>query len=116
MTERTEFPIPGYDHLPEGSLAHRIRSLPVEGLRSLLDYEQEHGNRFPVVHLLQQRIQALESGEATPSSGDPHAEQPEHAPPPDSGLPGSPATSPVNNQPLRHGVAAQTPNREIRGR
>lgn len=116
MTDRTEVPIPDYDHLPEGSLAHRIRSLPVEGLRSLLDYEQEHGNRFRVVHLLQQRVQALDSGEATPSSGDPHAEQPEHAPPPDMGSAANPATSRVNNQPLRHGVAAQTPNREIRGR
>jgi hypothetical protein len=36
-----------YDHVPEGSLAHRIRSLPVEGLRQLLDYEQEHSNRLP---------------------------------------------------------------------
>jgi hypothetical protein len=43
----TELPIPDYDHLPEGSLAHGI---------------------------------------------------------------------PANNQPLRHGVAAQTPNRDIRAR
>ncbi|HEY3692782.1 MAG TPA: hypothetical protein VGL46_21265 [Pseudonocardiaceae bacterium] len=33
--------------MPEGSLAHRIGSLPVEGLRQLLDYEQEHSNRLP---------------------------------------------------------------------
>ena len=33
--------------MPKGSLAHRIRSLPVEGLRQLLDYEQEHSNRLP---------------------------------------------------------------------
>ncbi|MDQ4102283.1 MAG: hypothetical protein M3186_00680, partial [Actinomycetota bacterium] len=116
VTNRTELAIPDYDHLPEGSLAHRIRSLPVDDLQRLLDYEQEHGNRLPVVHLLDQRIQALQSGNATPSPGDPGAEQPEHPPPPASGSPGNPATSPANNQPLRHGVAGQTPNRNIRGR
>lgn len=116
MTNRTGLPIPDYDHLPQGGLAHRIRSLSVYDLRRLLDYEQEHGNRLPVVQLLEQRLHALESGEATPSPGDPRAEQPEHAPAPDSGPPGNPAAAPANNQPLRHGVAGQTPNRDIRAR
>ena len=116
VTNRTELPIPDYDHLPAGALAHRIRSLPVGGLRRLLDYEQEHGNRLSVVQLLEHRMHALESGQSMPSPGDPGAEQPEHAPPPDGGSPGNPATSPANNQPLRHGVAAQTPNRDIRAR
>jgi hypothetical protein len=116
VTNRAELPIPDYDHLPEGALAHRIRSLPAESLRRLLDYEQAHGNRLPVVQLLEQRMHALQSGQAMPSPGDPGARQPEHAPPPDGGSPGNPAMSPVNNQPLRHGVAAQTPNRNIRAR
>lgn len=116
VTNRTELPIPDYDHLPEGALAHRIRSLPVDGLRRLLDYEQTHGNRLSVVQLLEQRLHAVESGKATPSPGDPRAEQPEHPPPPDGGSPANPAVSPANNQPLRHGVADQTPNRTIRGR
>ena len=116
MTNRTDLPIPDYDHLPRGALAHRIRSLSADGLRRLLDYEQEHGNRLPVVQLLEQRLHALESGQAMPSPGDPRAEQPEHAPAPDGTSPGNPATSPANNQPLRHGVAAQTPNRDVRAR
>lgn len=116
MTNRTGLPIPDYDHLPQGGLAHRIRSLPADELRRLLDYEQEHGNRLPVVQLLEQRLHALESGEAAPSPGDPRAEQPEHAPAPESGPPGNPAAAPANNQPLRHGVAGQTPNRDIRAR
>lgn len=115
MTDRTELPLPDYDHLPEGSLAHRIRSLPAPGLRRLLDHEQEHGNRVAVVQLLTRRLHALESGQATPSPGDPQAKQPEHAPPPAGGSAGNPAV-PANNQPLRHGVAAQTPNRDIRAR
>jgi hypothetical protein len=116
VTDRTELPLPDYDHLPEGSLAHRIRSLPTPDLRRLLDYEQEHGNRVAVVQLLTRRLHALESDQARPSSGDPQAEQPEHAPPPAGGLEGNAAVSPANNQPLRHGVAEQTPNRDIRAR
>ena len=120
MTDRTELPLPDYDHLPEGSLAHRIRALPTPDLRRLLDYEQKHGNRVAVVQLFMRRLHALESGQATPSSGDPQAEQPEQAPPPAGGSAGgleaNPAVSPTNNQPLRHGVAEQTPNRDIRAR
>jgi hypothetical protein len=116
VRDRTELPIPDYDHLPQGSLAHRIRSLPAPELRRLLDHEQEHGNRLAVVQLLTRRLHAVESGQATPSPGDPQAEQPEHAPPPQGTSAGNPAASPANNQPLRHGVAAQTPNRDIRAR
>ncbi len=67
VTNRTKLPIPDYDHLPEGALTHRIRSLPVDGLRRLLDYEQEHGNRLYVVQLLEHRMHALESGQSMPS-------------------------------------------------
>jgi hypothetical protein len=113
--DRTELPIPDYDHLPGGSLAHRIRSLPAPDLRRLLDHEQQHGNRLAIVQLLTRRLHDLESG-ALPSPGDPKAEQPEHAPPPAGGSAGNPAASPTNNQPLRHGVAEQTRNRDIRAR
>jgi hypothetical protein len=116
MTDREALPIPDYDHLPAGSLTHRIRSLDADGLAALLDYERAHGDRLPVVQLLSQRLDALRSGEAEPSGGNPFAPQPEHAPAADSGSPGNPATSPDNNQPLRHGVAGQTPNRNVRAR
>ena len=69
VTNRTELPIPDYDHLPEGALAHRIRSLPAEGLRRLLDYEQAHGNRLPVVQLLEQRMHTLQSGSGDAFAG-----------------------------------------------
>ena len=116
MTDHAELPIPDYDHLPVGSLTHRIRSLDAGGLATLLDYERAHGDRLPVVQLLSRRLDALESGEAEPSGGDPSAPQPEHAPPADGGSPSNPTTSPDNNQPLRHGVAGQTPNRNVRAR
>jgi hypothetical protein len=116
MAHRAQLPIPDYDHLPLESLAHRIRMLPADELRRLLDYERAHADRLPVVQVLMKRLEALEAGEATPSDGDPREVQVEHPPPPSGGSPGNPAQAQVNNQPLRHGVYQQTPNRDIRGR
>ena len=116
MTDRSDLPIPDYDHLPTGSLAHRIRALDAAGLQQLVDYERAHANRVAVVEMLDRRLDDVRSGAAAPSSGDPAAAQPEHAPAPDASSPGNEAASPVNNQPLRHGVAGQTPNRDIRAR
>jgi hypothetical protein len=115
MTERDELPIPDFDHLPEGALASRIRSLTEPELNRLLDYEAAHGNRLPVRRLFERRLSDLRSG-ASPSSGDPGGRQPEHAPPPSADSPAQADHTPVNNQPLRHGVAGQTPHRPIRGR
>ena len=115
MTDRTELPVPDYDHLPAGSLQGRIRSLSADDLRRLLDHEQAHGARLPVLELLRHRLESVEAG-AEPSSGDPAAAQPEHAPPASGGSPVSEASAQANNQPLRHGQSAQTPNRDIRGR
>jgi hypothetical protein len=114
--ERSELPIPDYDHLPEGSLVHRVRALDEGDLRRLLDHEREHGNRTPVVTMLEQRLDALRSGAAVPSSGDPAAAQPERAPAAQGGSAANPDRAQANNQPLREGLAGQTPNRDIRGR
>ncbi len=116
MSHDAPLPVPGYDHLPIGSLAHRIRALDVEGLSVLLDHERRHGDRLPVVQLLEQRLDDLRSGAAEPSGGDPAAAQPEQAPPPTGQGPGEPGGQTENNQPLRHGQAGQTPNRPIRAR
>ncbi|WP_219419876.1 hypothetical protein [Pseudonocardia nigra] len=115
MTERSNLPIPDYDHLPEGSLQSRIRALSADELRELLTYERTHGDRLPVLELLRHRLEAVEAG-APLSEGDPAAAQPEQAPPPQGGSPVSEAGAQMNNQPLRQGVAEQTPNRDIRGR
>lgn len=116
MTDRSELPIPDYDHLPESALAHRIRSLSEQDLRRVLEYEREHAHRLAVTLVLERRISALRAGEATSSAGDPAGTQPEHPPPPAGGSPGSDTGAPDTNQPLRHGRAGQTPNREIRTR
>jgi len=75
---RDELPLPDYDHLPLGSLTHRIRSLDATGLSQVLDYERAHGDRLPVVQVLQARLQELQSG-AEPSAGSPTGLVPEAA-------------------------------------
>ena len=114
MVNRSELPVPDYDHLPLGSLEHRVRTLDADSLATLLDHERAHGDRAPVVHVLSARLDALRSGRAEPSGGDPAAAQPEHAPAPDGGATTAPGNQTDTNQPLRHGVAGQTPNRELR--
>jgi hypothetical protein len=112
---RSELPIPDYDHLPEGSLTHRVRTLDRAGVQAVLEYEQAHAARPYVVQVLQHRLDQLEAG-AQPSGGDPAAAQPEHAPQPAGEGPVTGGSETDNNQPLRHGVAGQTPNRPVRAR
>lgn len=101
--DRQQLPIPDYDHLPVGSLSHRVRALNSDGVAALLEYERSHGNRMPVLQVLQSRLDALASG-ATPSGGAPDAPAPELAEPPQGGSSVGPATEgPVINPPS-HGV------------
>ena len=95
-------PLPDYDHLPLGSLQHRIRSLDADALATLLAYEATHANRLPVLETMRARLAALDDG-AEPSGGSPLAATPEAAPAAAAGPSVSPATSgpPVN--PPSHG-------------
>ena len=72
MTEHDMLPLPDYDHLPLGGLTSRIRSLDATGVQTLLEYEKAHGNRLPVVTVLENRLTSLHEG-AQPSGGDPAA-------------------------------------------
>jgi hypothetical protein len=116
MSHDGQLPIPDYDQLPVPSLAHRIRTLDEDGLTALLDHERGHADRVQVVQLLEQRLSAIRSGGAEPSGGDPAGAQPERAPAPAGGSDVRPGGETDNNQPLRHGVAGQTPNRQVRAR
>src|SRR4051794_41984102 len=100
MTEHDTLPLPDYDHLPIGGLTSRIRTLDAAGVQTLLEYERAHGNRLPVVEVLQNRLSALQEG-AQPSGGSPTGVAPEAPPPPAGGAPGSEATSgpPMNPPP-----------------
>jgi hypothetical protein len=81
VSSRSELPLPDYDHLPTASLAHRIRSLDAEGLTTLLDYERSHGNRVPVISVLEARRNELNAGEK-PTAGSPQSIVPEKSPGP----------------------------------
>ncbi|MBC3193123.1 hypothetical protein H7X46_18860 [Pseudonocardia sp. C8] len=109
-----DLPIPDYDHLPENALANRVRTLDSDGVARLLEHERGHADRVQVVQLLERRLDELRSGAAEPTGGDPAGTQPETASTPDHGSPVEDRDQQQNNQPLRHGVAAQTPNRPIR--
>jgi len=98
-----QLPLPDYDHLPIGSLEARIRTLDAGGVSALLAYERAHGDRLPVVTVLEARLAQLHDG-APPTGSDPMGRTPEteHAPP--GGSSASPATEGPTVNPPSHGV------------
>lgn len=72
IPQHDELPLPDYDHLPVGVLGSKITGLDGTGLQRLLDYERAHGNRLPVVQVLENRLEALRQG-AEPSGAVPSA-------------------------------------------
>ncbi|MFE2429346.1 ChaB family protein [Streptomyces sp. NPDC059373] len=101
-----ELPLADYDHLPIGSLEHRIRSLHASELKTLLAYEREHANRAPVVRILRARLDQLRAG-AKPSHGGDRF-RPEQPAAPHAGSKVTPATSPQPIHPPLHGTPAQS--------
>ena len=95
-------PLPDYDHLPLPGLTSRVRTLDAGGVETLLAYERAHGDRLPVVVMLENRLEALRGG-AQPSGGSPLAAAPERPPSPSTGSPVSPATSGPTINPPSHG-------------
>jgi hypothetical protein len=102
-SEKNTLPMPDFDHLPLATLQHRIRSLDLDGLEQLADYERSHGNRAPVMTVVEARLGELRGG-AEPSPGAPDAPTPEAAPPPagDTGV--SPQTAGPKQNPPSQGV------------
>jgi hypothetical protein len=72
-------PLPDYDHMTLGSLRGRLRSLTVEELVAVRDYEKAHADRLPVITLLENRIAKLAIGGGEPSPGGPLPVTPEPA-------------------------------------
>src|SRR5205823_9963418 len=54
--DRGELPIPDFDNISLGSLRARLRSLSVQELVVLREWEQAHGHRFPVLTTIDNRI------------------------------------------------------------
>ena len=100
-TEHDQLPLPDYDHLPVGNLASHISALTEDQVGQLVDYERAHGNRLPVLQVLEHRLNALREG-AEPSGSIPER-IPELGGGAGSGSPVSPATSGPPINPPSHG-------------
>jgi hypothetical protein len=60
--KHNELPLPDYDHIPLGTLPSRISGLDQDGINQLLAFEREHGNRLPVIQVLESRLGQLHDG------------------------------------------------------
>jgi hypothetical protein len=98
----SDLPLPDFDHLPIGSLATRIRSLDADQLSIVLAYEKQHGDRLPVVQVIQERLDELEAG-AEPTHGSPAAARPEMQQGPEGGDRVTPQTAGPPITPPSHG-------------
>jgi hypothetical protein len=96
-----QLPLPDYDHLPIGSVESRIRTLDAAGVEAVLSYERAHGNRLPVLQVLEHRLNALREG-AEPSGSVPE-QLPELGGAAAGGSPVSPETSGPPINPPSHG-------------
>lgn len=68
VPERSELPLEDYDSLTLGTLRGRLRSLTLDELVHVRDYEKAHAHRLPVVTLLDNRIAKLATeGAAAPA-------------------------------------------------
>jgi hypothetical protein len=63
---RAELPIPDFDNITLGSLRARLRSLRLEQLATLREWEQAHAHRLPVLTTLDNRIAKLAAADAYP--------------------------------------------------
>jgi hypothetical protein len=75
-----DLPLADYDHMTLGSLRGRLRSLSVEQLVQLRDYEKAHADRLPVVTMLDNRIAKLATDPAAQPTGKTDAPVPELQP------------------------------------
>lgn len=94
VPEHDELPLPDYDHLPVATLPTRITGLEAADLDRLVQYERAHGNRLPVLQVLDRRLQDLKGG-ATPSG-------PQAPPTPEvvTGAPETPQPAEVTGPPI----------------
>ena len=66
---RDDLPIPDFDNVSLGSLRGRLRSLSLEQLVVLREWEQAHAHRLPVMTLLDNRIAKVSAEQSANGSG-----------------------------------------------
>jgi hypothetical protein len=80
VLEHGDLPLADYDHMTLGSLRGRLRSLTVEQLVQLRDYERAHADRLPVVTMLDNRIAKLATDPSATPTGKTDSAVPELQP------------------------------------
>jgi hypothetical protein len=76
ITDHSELPLPDYDHMTLGALRGRLRSLDMQQLVQLRDYEKSKADRLPVVTMFDNRIAKLANGVSTPTGTTPDTPSP----------------------------------------
>jgi hypothetical protein len=71
-----ELPLPDYDGMTLGALRGRRRSLDMQQLVGLRDYEKSKAHRLPVITMLDNRIAKLANGESAPTGSTPDTASP----------------------------------------
>ncbi|MFC4905381.1 hypothetical protein [Kocuria oceani] len=94
IPQHDDLPLPDYDHLPVGVLGSKITGLDESGLQQLLAYERAHGDRLPVVQVLERRLEALRQG------AEPSGPVPTDAPEVSSSSQGSPVSPETSGPPI----------------
>lgn len=72
-TSRNDLPITDFDNITLGSLRARLRSLSLEDLATLREWEQAHAHRLPVITLLDNRIAKVAAADSAAYPPDPQA-------------------------------------------
>lgn len=98
--DKSDLPLPDFDHLPLGTLPSRINGLGREDVSRLVDFERAHGNRLPVLQVLEQRLEALQHGAEPSGSTRPDTPEIDDA---RGGSPVDPSTAGPNPVPPFHG-------------
>ncbi|MBM7026748.1 Vms1/Ankzf1 family peptidyl-tRNA hydrolase, partial [Clavibacter zhangzhiyongii] len=57
-----DLPLPEFDHIPLGTLPQRLHPLDERQVLLLVAYERAHGDRLPVMQVLERRLEALRDG------------------------------------------------------
>jgi hypothetical protein len=104
-------PLADYDHMTLGSLRGRLRSLSMEELVAVRDYEKSHADRLPVVTLLDNRIAKLVHDAEAPGASLSDSLAEVLAPPPEGPAPVKKA--PAKKAPIQKAPAKQAPVKKV---
>jgi hypothetical protein len=97
-----DLPLPDYDHLPVGTLPSRISGLEEAEVAQLITYEKAHGNRLPILQILEKRLHDLQGGAVPRGPRQPSTPEVNTGPPDtaqSTSVPGPPINPPSQGDP-----------------